>query len=311
MIISASRRTDIPAFYSEWLFNRLRAGFCLVPNPFNPKNIYRVELAPELVDAVVFWTKNPAPLLDRIDELDRMGYRYYFQFTLTAYDSRFEPGVPPLEERLKSFCALSERVGPKRVIWRYDPIVIGNRTSFDFHKGAFAQIAGALKGRTHRVMISFVHYYRKTERRLRMLEQEGYSFQKEAQDSPEALPFLENLASIAGSHDIAMFTCADGHDYASIGIEQGSCVDGRLMDEIWGLRIPLKKDPGQREFCRCVPSKDIGVTDTCIHGCRYCYSTVNHRLALHRHGRHDPLSPVLWGDVPDADLSSGQMRLLD
>ncbi|MEW6229256.1 MAG: DUF1848 family protein, partial [Bacillota bacterium] len=146
MIISASRRTDIPKFYSEWFMNRVRAGFCTFPNPFNPKQLIEVSLRPEDVDVIVFWSKDPGPLIPHLGELDRRGLRYYFQFTVNGYPGFMEPNVPPLGEVLDTFGRLSATVSPDRMIWRYDPIVLSNATGLEYHVRRFGEIAGALKG---------------------------------------------------------------------------------------------------------------------------------------------------------------------
>jgi hypothetical protein len=158
MIISASRRTDIPAFYSKWFMNRIREGYCLVPNPLNTKQISVVTLSPVEVDAIVFWSKNPEPLIPYLSELDDYGFRYYFQFTLNDYPSALEPNIPSLESRLETFRKLSKLLGPKRVIWRYDPIIISNYTPPSYHIERFRNIANELRGFTKRVMVSFVDY---------------------------------------------------------------------------------------------------------------------------------------------------------
>src|SRR4030042_4778791 len=179
MIISASRRTDIPAFYSDWFINRIRAGWCFVPNPVNYHQLSFVPLIPEEVAAIVFWSKNPEPLIKHLDDLDRQGYRYYFQFTLNDYPIELEPALPPANVRIETFKQLSERLGSLRVIWRYDPIIISNQTPITYHLKKFSQISESLKGYTNRVMVSFVDYYRKTDSRLEKLHNFGFEFEKE------------------------------------------------------------------------------------------------------------------------------------
>ncbi len=296
MIISASRRTDIPALYSEWFMNRVCAGWCLVPNPVNPGQVSRVSLRPQDVDAFVFWSKNPAPLLEHLDKLDRSGFRYYFQFTLNDYPRALEPNIPDLDERLATFLGLSGRLGPWRVIWRYDPIVLSNITTADFHREKFAAIASKLNGATHRVMVSLVHFYRKTERRLSLLEGKGFSFDKEAIRQPtETARLVGDLAAIARQHNMESFTCASEGDFTGQGMPPGRCVDGSLIHKLWGLPDHYSHDPYQRKHCRCSVSKDIGINDTCVQGCPYCYSTRNDEVARRRYKEHDPASPALWG----------------
>jgi len=313
MIISASRRTDIPALYSEWFMNRLRAGWCLVPNPMNMKQASRVSLKPKDVDAIVFWTKNPAPMLPYLAELDKLGFRYYFQVAINDYPKVLEPNIPSIDERLQGFLHLTRHVGPSRVIWRYDPIIISNRTPFDFHKDRFSKIATDLHGATRRVVVSVVDFYEKTKRRLLELEkEEGFAFDIEAARSPSMAVLLKELAAIAKKADMEIFTCAEERDFSEVGIPSGRCIDESLLNKIWGLNIKYRKDPTQRKFCLCMVSKDIGVNNTCVHGCPYCYSTSNYTLAERRHKEHDPASPALWGhpNMPaEPEKHDAQMRL--
>ncbi len=294
MIISASRRTDIPAFYSRWLINRLRAGWCLVPNPLEPKRLSRVSLRPEDVDAIVFWSKDPSPLLPYLDEIDDMGFRYYFQFTLNDYPHILEPDLPPIEKRLEVFQQLSQRIGPRRVVWRYDPIIISGITPLNYHLQRFSWLAKELNGATHRVMVSFVCLYRKTERRLSRLEAQG-NFKLDRNITCEAnRGLLKGLGAIARQNGIQMFTCAAPPEIQSAGVPPGKCIDDGLVREIWRLDISYRKDPSQRQHCLCTLSKDIGVMDTCLHGCVYCYSTRDLSLAKRRYREHKPDSPALW-----------------
>ncbi len=294
MIISASRRTDIPAFYSPWLINRLKAGWCLVPNPLNPKQVFRVSLSPHDVDAIVFWSKNPLPLLSRLDEVDDMGFRYYFQFTLNDYPAALEPGLPPIEKRVDIFLQLSQRIGPQRVVWRYDPIIISNLTPVGYHCERFSWLAERLNGATHRVMVSFVCLYRKTMRRLSRLEQQD-SFKFDRDTTSQAnLELLKELAAIAAQNGIQMLTCAATPEINTAGIPPGKCIDDSLIRQLWGRDVRYRKDPAQRQHCMCTLSKDIGAMDTCLHGCVYCYSTRNLTLAKRRSQRHSPDAPALW-----------------
>ena len=290
MIISASRRTDIPAFYSEWLSRRLDAGFCRVPNPFNPKQISEISLRSDDVDCIVFWTKNPAPMLPRLGEIDGRNIPYYYQFTLNGYGCDLEPHLPPLDERIKTFRRLSDRIGPERVIWRYDPIIVSNQTDFEFHRRRFALIADHLAGSTVRCMTSYLSPYRKTRRRID--QEQGVDF--DVRENQNALSLLSDIADCAKSHGITLLTCAESLNTASIGIARGHCIDALLIHRLFGKAVPTKKDAGQRGACLCAPSRDIGVPDTCLHGCPYCYATRDHDLAKRRHGEHDPTATCLW-----------------
>jgi len=296
MIISASRRTDIPAFYSKWFFNRIEAGWCQVPNPLNYNQLSFVSLKPEDVDAIVFWSKNPSPMLSYLNKLDIMGFRYYFQFTLNDYDRLLEPGLPSLKERINTFKKLSELIGERRVIWRYDPIIISNLTTPEFHIAKFSNIAQELSGYTKRVVTSYADYYQKTTRQLSNLENNyEITFDTEAANSTYAWRLIKEMADIAKYYDMEIFTCAEEINFSEAGAPPGRCIDGELLNELWQLQGHDKKDPTQREACLCTISKDIGINDTCIHGCPYCYSTRNIELAKRRYSEHNPDSPVLWG----------------
>ena len=169
MIVSASRRTDIPAFYSRWFFNRLREGYVLVRNPAAPRRISRISLGPEDVDGIVFWTKNPAPMLDKLDLLRE--YAYYFQFTLTPYGREVESGLPSKNQViLPAFQRLADKVGPERVIWRYDPIFLSRTYTLDHHLRTFEKMARRLAPFTNKCIISFLDYYHDTARKMADLE---------------------------------------------------------------------------------------------------------------------------------------------
>ncbi len=299
MIISASRRTDIPAFYSTWFINRLRAGFVLVPNPFNPGQVRRVSLAPRDVDAIVFWTRNAAPLLPHLAELDARGYRYYFHYTITGYPAPLEKSTPGLEQALQCFCQLSDAVGPDRVLWRYDPILLCNLVGFMDHQRSFAEIASALQGITTRVTISFADFYKKTQKNLRGVA--GLSFSDITQDLDRSRKLVQSLARIAGHCGMDLRTCATDIDLMDHGVTSGKCIDEKRLKTVFGIDYPHQKDKGQRPACGCVKSIDIGQYNTCLHGCAYCYATYDHARAASNKTRHDPHSPVLLGQPPKND----------
>jgi len=299
MIISASRRTDIPAFYSEWFMNRLQKGYCLVPNPFNPRQVSRISLVPESVDAIVFWSKNPVPMLPFLPTVEGIGYRFYFSFTLNDYPKVLEPGLPPLAERISAFIELSKRIGPRRVIWRYDPIILSNKTDASYHRKTFEGLCQQLEGYTHRVITSIITLYRKTLWNLTPLKNQGYVFDKNPRRNPGTETLLSHIATVATEHGLDIFACAERRDYTHLGIKPSSCIDAALIRELWGISVSSKKDPGQREHCGCAMSRDIGMTDTCPHGCPYCYSNMNAEIALRRYKIHDPGSAALIGS-PEA-----------
>jgi len=274
-IISASRRTDIPAFYSEWFMDRIREGHCLVPNPFNAKQVSRVSLKPQDVQAIVFWTRDPKPLIKYLPELDQKGYRYYFQYTIIGYPRSIEPKTPPIDDAIKTFRKLSELIGKDRVIWRYDPIFYSNETPKEWHIKQLSYLIEKLKSHTKRLVISFIDPYRKTK--IRMNKETGsnfrlapYAFEVAAYDK-----LIEWIGKQAASAGLEVRTCAEDASLERLGIKHGKCIDDNLIGKTWGITVSKRKDPSQRKLCGCVVSKDIGVNNTCLFGCKYCYATSN------------------------------------
>jgi hypothetical protein len=294
MIISCSRRTDIPAVYTSWLMNRLAAGFCTVPNPMNINQASRVSLQPEDVDVIVFWSKNPAPLIPYLPELDARGYRYYFQFTLNSYDRAIEPNVPDLATGIEVFRTLSKLIGSDRVIWRYDPIILTGKTDFGYHLERFSFIARALAGFTRRVVVSIVDRYRKNERGFREMDDIGYTIEQDILQPETLEPLISRLVDISHQVSLEIQSCAEEIDLRPFGVVPGKCIDNTLIERIFGIRVSAAKDPTQRPACGCIKSRDIGLYDTCPAGCRYCYAT-NHTRALNTMSQHDERSPSLLG----------------
>ncbi|NTW56954.1 MAG: DUF1848 domain-containing protein [Chlorobiaceae bacterium] len=287
MIISASRRSDIPAFYGKWFMNRLRAGEVLVRNPMQPKQVSRIGLSPETVDSIVFWTKNPAPFLPYLQEIDAMGYRYYFLFTITPYDKVFEPGLPEKKSVMETFRQLSGMIGPERTVWRYDPVILTPELTPEWHQKAFGRLALKLSGYTERCILSFLDEYRKVKNRMRQIP-------CVSPDRPVMKMLAEQFSRTAAGHGISLFTCSEDIDLSGSGIGHSRCIDIELVERIGGKPLRnVRKDHGQRKACGCMESRDIGAYDTCVHGCLYCYAVSAHQAAIR--GRHsfDPLSPML------------------
>lgn len=296
MIISASRRTDIPAFYTPWLMERLRTGSVCVRNPFRPRQVSLVSLKPEDVDCIVFWTKNPAPLMPHLAEIEEMGFTFYFQFSLTPYDRTIERSVPDRKVLVQTFRELAERVGAQRVVWRYDPIILSAELSVDRHVQLFAELAAELRGSCERCMISFLDFYAKTKRNAKELELLPISEQ-------DMQLLGQNLSAAAKACGIRVFTCCEQADLSRWGIGHGKCVDDELIGSITGRPLASAKDRNQRPACGCVKSVDIGAYDTCLHQCLYCYANADHAKAAANWNDHDPRSPLLHGWVtPDDEL---------
>lgn len=289
MIISSSRRTDIPAYYSQWFFRRLEEGFVCVRNPVNFHQVSRVSLSPGVVDGIVFWTKNPLPMLDSLQLLK--DYPFYFQFTLMAYGQDLEPGVPSKNSTIvPAFQELSRRIGPERVIWRYDPILLTPKYTTDYHVRYFEELARRLSGYTTKCVISFVDLYRHL----------GQQFQ--SLGTAEIIELAGRLSEIAQKYGLMLETCAESLDLSQFGIRHGHCVDAELLEQIIGQPLSPSKDKNQRAACGCMASIDIGMYDTCANGCKYCYA--NHAPAAVRRNlkSHDPSSPLLCGRLTPEDI---------
>jgi hypothetical protein len=284
MIISASRRTDIPAFFAEWFMNRVREGFVCIRNPLNPHQVRKISLQPEEVDCLVFWTKNPANIFPYLAEL--AAFNFYFQFTLTPYDQLLEPGLPPKPYLIELFKELSRKLGKNRIIWRYDPIVISDDMPIAIHTSAFAAMAAALHGYTNRCVISFLDMYKKCEKNM-----------KDVQPLPITAAMMQETAksftSIAARNELELVTCAEEIDLSSYGIAHGKCTDDKLIAELSGRSLRIGKDKTQRPLCGCLTSIDIGAYNTCLHGCLYCYANSSIKTVKRNLLQHDPLSPML------------------
>ena len=294
MIISVSRRTDIPAFYVDWFYNRLRAGYVLVRNPINLHSVSKVRLTADVVDAFVFWTKNPLPMARRLDEL--AAYPYYFQFTLTGYEADIEPGVPDKRRVLvPAFKDLAVRIGKKRVIWRYDPIFFSVKYTSEYHLMCFEALAAELHNSTERCVISFMDSYRNTKRNAQQLGAIESS-------SEELYVFAGQLAKIAAKYGIKLQTCAESMDLTALGIMPSACIDKVLLEDICGFKLNVKKDANQRAECCCAASIDIGAYNTCPGGCLYCYANYNAPLVQTNIAAHDKTSPLLFGTLTPQDV---------
>lgn len=293
MILSVSRRTDIPSYYSDWFFNRIKEGFVYVRNPMNPHQVSKIVLTPEVVDCIVFWTKNPKPMLDRLDELKE--YNYYFQFTLTGYGRDIESNIPhKKEEMIPTFRELSKRIGAEKVIWRYDPILFTDKYTTEYHLKAFEQIAATLKGYTEKCVISFVDEYTKTKRNMEAI---GVFELK----PPQLQTFAKKIAEIAKSNEMKIASCAESIDLEACGITRNSCIDKELIERIIGCRLNVNKDKNQRPTCGCVESVDIGTYNTCKNGCKYCYANYSAESIIKNCSKYEPQSPILCGVLGNND----------
>jgi len=306
VIVSASRSTDIPAFYSEWLIQRLIRGYVKWTNPFNRVPQY-VSFAKTRV--IVFWSKNPQPLMQYLPEINAKGINYYFQFTVNDYmDEGLEPNVPPLSQRIETFKALSDKVGKKRVIWRFDPLILTDEVTVDRLTERIAAVAAQVSNYTERLVISFadIKVYKKVQNNLAREHVNYREF------TPELMiEVAQRLQVLNHEWGLKIATCAEGIDLEPYGIEHNRCIDDRLMIEVFGHdrklmeflgyeadlfadpSRPYMKDKGQRKECGCIVSKDIGMYDTCHHLCAYCYANTSRKAVENNIRRHNPESESL------------------
>jgi hypothetical protein len=307
-ILSISRRTDIPAFYTEWFVNRVQAGFCHWMNPFGGQ-VYRVSLRPEDCLALVFWTRNVRPLLPHVRELHERGFRFYFHYTVTGYPRGIDAYSPPQRAAVAAARRLAEEIGPDLVMWRYDPVVFSSATPAGYHLERFEALAAGLKGATHRCYVSFLDLYGKTERNLRRLKDRA-GLELRRPDPQEQHELLARFVEIAHTNDMTVHVCCDRAP-ADLRVEQAHCIDPGIIRSLRpDMATPLRAVPS-RPGCGCIHAVDIGAYDTCTFGCVYCYATNSRETALSLKRRHDSNDTILWrpDTLRGVDLSTVEQRL--
>ena len=278
MIISASRRTDIPSFFSEWFIKRLEEKYVYVRSPFNFKLISKISLSPEVIDGIVFWTKNAVPMIPK----------------LNPYGKDTEPYLPSKNDTLiPGFKRLSDKLGNDRVIWRYNPIVFTGKYTAAYHLYYFEKLSNKLSGYTKRCIVSFLDYYEDTRQNMRCL---GLTDKTDM----EKIELISKFADIAQKYHISLEICTDSQ--RPVGIKRACCVDKAIFEKIQGYPISLGKDPGQRSECRCMESIDIGMYNTCGNGCLYCYANHSKGKLLYHQKHHHPDSPLIVGNVKEDDV---------
>ena len=289
MIVSASCRTDIPAFYSEWFFERLKAGFCVVRNPYSGK-AYRVELRPNQVDAFVFWTRNFGPMLNRLPVLQDFGRPFVVQFTVTGYPREIEAAVIEPLRAIGQIAELAARVHPLCPVWRYDPILFTTITPPEYHLENFRDLAARLKGSTNEVVVSCAQMYAKTRRNLDAAASRGH-FEWRDPPADAKISLLRELARIARGAGMQLTVCTQP-ELVCEGATEARCVDARRLEQIGGFRLATAVK-GTRPGCACHEARDIGEYDTCPHGCVYCYAVRHRRIALKNYKSHDQAAESL------------------
>lgn len=303
MILNTGNRTDIPAYYSEWFYNRIRAGFVLVRNPYYLQQVIRYRLSPEVVDCLAFCTKNPAPMLDRLPEIS--AFKQFWFVTITPYGRDIEPHVPNQAQVIEVFKRLSDIVGIQAVGWRYDPIFISEKYSLDYHLDSFSQMAASLRGYTDNSVISFIDLYQKTRRNFRGVQ---------AVTSAERTAIGQVFAAIARQNGMTLRTCMEGSDLEKFGVDCSGCMTQPVIERAIGMNLKIPKNHHtSREGCDCLLGSDIGVYNSCGHGCHYCYANHDMETVRHNMANHDSKSPFLIGNAMVGDITkeAKQVSYLD
>ncbi len=308
MIINVGNRTDIPGYYSEWFYNRIKEGYVCVRNPYYPEQVTRYKLSPAFVDCLTFCTKNPEPMINRLDEIS--DFNQFWFVTITPYGKDIEPYVPDKDKVMEAFKKLSEKIGIKAISWRYDPIFITDKYSVEFHIDTFEKMAENLCGYTDNCVISFVDLYQKTKRNFPEVREVANN---------ERLQLGKEIARIGKQYGIKIRTCCEGDELAAFDIDVSGCMTKNVIERAIGssLNIPKGKK-WAREECDCLITSDIGMYNTCGHGCVYCYANYDRETVIKNMKLHNPQSPFLIGNEQAGDIvrdakqepwSNGQMML--
>ena len=290
MIINTGQRTDIPAFYAKWFSNRLKQGFVCVRNPYNPSSVSRYKLDPRVVDVIGFCTKNPEPMFEYMNLLK--DYGQYWYISITPYGKDIEPNVKDKHKLIEDFKTLSNIVGINSIGLRYDPILITNKYTMEYHIKAFTQILEQLDGYTNTVVISFVDLYPKVKRNYPELQEV---------DKTSRIELGIKMIEIANKHNMILKPCAEGDELAKYGADCSGCMRISDYEKAIGKKLNIKNQKGSRDSCACYLACDIGAYNTCNHLCRYCYANAQKDIVLNNITKHDPDSPFLIGNYQEND----------
>ena len=292
MILNTGGRTDIVQYYSEWLLNRFNEGVVYSRNPFYPNKVTRYFLTPDKIDCVVFCSKNYEPILERLSEITEK-FNTYFFYTITAYGKDVEPNVPAIDKSIETLFKLEKIVGKNRIAWRYDPVLLTENYTINYHLNTFEDMAQKLSGHIDRCIFSFVEMYKK----LSLNMPEIITLNDE-----QKLLLAKGLASIAQKYKIKLQTCATNIDYTNFGIQTSGCMTLDILGKANGVKFKDLKHRGMRKNCNCIETKDIGAYDTCPNGCKYCYANSTPKRALENYKLHDKNSLILLGKINDSDI---------
>ena len=291
MILNTGLRTDIPGFFSEWFYNRIEDGFVYVRNPYAKNQIYSYRLDPELIDCIIFCTKNPKPMFENLEKIDK--FNQYWHITITPYEKEIEPNVPPMNDVLESFKYLSKKLGKENVTLRYDPIFINEKYTLEKHIESFEYIANSLSDYTTEAIISFIDLYEKTKR----------NFPKAREvTKDERLKLGKEFAQIGKKNNITIKTCVEGTELDKFGIDSSGCMTKEVIERAINKNLNIPKQKARNGECYCLLNNDIGEYNTCDHGCLYCYANSNKRLVKRNLKLHDPKSPILIGEIKEDDI---------
>ncbi len=292
MIINTGGRTDTVQYYSEWLLNRFKEGFVYSRNPLFPSKITRYELTPDKVDCVVFCSKNYEPILERLHEITDK-FNTYFHYTITAYDKDIEPRVPSIDKSIETLLKLENIVGKNRIAWRYDPVLLTEKYTIDYHFKTFESMASQLSGHIDRCIFSFVEMYKKLS--INMPELKPIT-------EDEKILLAKGLGEIAKKYNIYLQTCATNGDYTNFGIHPSGCMTADILEKSNNIKLKKLKHKGNRKHCNCIETRDIGAYDTCPNGCKYCYANATPKKAIENFKLHNANSAILFGEIKETDI---------
>ena len=291
MILNTGSRTDIPAFYSDWFYNRIQEGYCLVRNPYYPEQVTKYVLSPQVIDAIVFCTKNPQPMLDRLSLLSQ--YCTFWLVTITPYEQDIEPCVPRWSKVIDSFRNLSSQVGVDRMSWRYDPVFISQKYSVSYHIERFEQMAEDLQGYTRQCVVSFIDLYEKTKRNFPQARRVTAAQQEQ---------LIEAFSKIAAAKGMQIHLCCEDRALTRANVDADGCLSQTVLERAISSALHVPKKKMARDACSCLLGADIGMYNTCGHGCLYCYANYDNESVRVNRKLHDPASPLLIGHLHETDI---------
>lgn len=302
MILNTGNRTDIPAFFSDWFYSRIQEGYVCVRNPYFPNQVTKYRLDPQVIDIICFCTKNPKPMLSRLDLIK--GYKQFWFVTITPYNQSIEPHVPNKNEIIRSFIELSKKIGSHCIGWRYDPIFLNDYYTIDYHLHIFEKMCQKLSCYTHQCVISFIDLYQKTKKNFKDVQEVNENDQ---------IYLCQKFVEIGKRYHIEIYTCHENETLKTTGVHTSGCMNQQIIEKALDCSLKLPKISEARQGCRCLLNNDIGVYNTCLHGCLYCYANYDRSTVLNNYKKHNKKSPFLIGDFQKDDIikEAKQVSYLD